>query len=319
MRPRQDVDALDDDLGEDDEWEPPAPEVLVRVLGPPRVDGHPNLGRLDVSLVAFLACNGGQATEDQVVNAVWGGRAIEKVTLWNRISKARVSLGAALPAREQGASTVRLADGVLTDLSVMKAFAARAEEVSSGEAIDLLLRATALIEGTPFDAQGYDWSYEHQFNAEACEAIESVCVRLAELALEHGDLSAARSAIGRGLRALPLNEPLYRWRMRAEAQAGNSEAFGPRSRNSALASQIWTQRRRRAHRPRHCTTGFSPSPRCCVQPDVAERANRRNHGAGDVSHRLRWSWHSGRSDGDLPCSIGSRPTEVPGGSSTFYR
>ena len=212
---------LDDDLGEDDEWEPPAPEVLVRVLGPPRVDGHPNLGRLDVSLVAFLACNGGQATEDQVVNAVWGGRAIEKVTLWNRISKARVSLGAALPAREQGASAVRLADGVLTDLSVMKAFAARAEEVSSGEAIDLLLRATALIEGTPFDAQGYDWSYEHQFNAEACEAIESVCVRLAELALEHGDLSAARSAIGRGLRALPLNEPLYRWRMRAEAQAGN--------------------------------------------------------------------------------------------------
>ena len=68
---------------------------------------------------------------------------------------------------------------------------------------------------TPFDAQGYDWSYEHQFNAEACEAIESVCVRLAELALEHGDLSAARSGIGRGLRALPLNEPLYRWRMRA--------------------------------------------------------------------------------------------------------
>ena len=216
-----DIDVLDDDLGEDDEWEPPAPEVLVRVLGPPRVDGYPNLGRLDVSLVAFLACNGGQATEDQVVNAVWGGRAIEKVTLWNRISKARVSLGAALPAREQGASTVRLADGVLTDLSVMKAFAARAAEVSSGEAIDLLLHATALIEGTPFDAQGYDWSYEHQFNAEACEAIESVCVRLAELALEHGDLSVARSAIARGLRALPLNEPLYRWRMRAEAYAGN--------------------------------------------------------------------------------------------------
>ncbi len=216
-----DVDALDDDLGEDDEWEPPAPEVLVRVLGPPRVDGHPNLGRLDVSLVAFLACNGGQATEDQVVNAVWGGRAIEKVTLWNRISKARVSLGAALPAREQGASTVRLAAGVLTDLTVMKAFAARAEEVSSGEAIDLLLQATALIEGTPFDAQGYDWSYEHQFNAEACEAIESVCLRLAEFAVEHGDLSAARSAISRGLKALPLNEPLYRWRMRVEAQAGN--------------------------------------------------------------------------------------------------
>lgn len=213
--------ALNDELGADDEWEPPVPTVLVKVLGPPRVDGHPSLGRLDVSLVAFLACNGGQATEDQVVNAVWGGRAIEKVTLWNRISKARVSLGTALPTREQGSSTIRLSDGVRTDLQVMKALAARAEQVSSGEAIHLLLEATALITGVPFDAAGYDWSYEHQFNAEACEAVESVCIRLAELALQHGDLGAARSAVGRGLKALPLNEPLYRWRMRAEAHAGN--------------------------------------------------------------------------------------------------
>ena len=216
-----DMDVLDDDLGEDDEWEPPAPSVLVRVLGPPRVDGFPNLGRLDVSLVAFLACNGGQATEDQVVNAVWGGRAIEKATLWNRISKARVSLGAALPAREQGSSVVRLADDVQTDLSVMKALAARAAQVSTGEAIELLLQATSLIEGAPFDAQGYDWSYEHQFNADACESVETTCLSLAELALENDDLLAARTAIGRGLRALPLNEPLYRWRMRAEAHAGN--------------------------------------------------------------------------------------------------
>lgn len=195
--------------------------MLVRVLGPPRVDGFPNLGRLDVSLVAFLACNGGQATEDQVVNAVWGGRAIEKATLWNRISKARVSLGAALPAREQGSSVVRLADDVQTDLSVMKALAARAAQVSTGEAIELLLQATSLIEGAPFDAQGYDWSYEHQFNADACESVETTCLSLAELALENDDLLAARTAIGRGLRALPLNEPLYRWRMRAEAHAGN--------------------------------------------------------------------------------------------------
>ena len=101
----------------------------------------------------------------------------------------------------------------------------------------------------------------HQFNAEACEAIESVCVRLAELApsaLEHGDLSAARSAIGRGLRALPLNEPLYSWRMRLEAQAGNRgdvrAAFEelcsrlsdfdieivPSASTSALFEQLWS-------------------------------------------------------------------------------
>ena len=118
----------------------------------------------------------------------------------------------------------------------MKAFAARAEEVSSGEAIDLLLHATALIEGTPFDAQGYDWSYEHQFNAEACEAIESVCVRLAELALDVEDVDTARKAAGRGLRALPLNERLYRCRMRAEAHAGNR--VGVRSAFEELCSRL---------------------------------------------------------------------------------
>ncbi len=257
------IDVLDDDLGEDDEWEPPAPSVLVRVLGPPRVDGFPDLGRLDVSLVAFLACNGGQATEDQVVNAVWGGRAIEKATLWNRISKARVSLGAALPAREQGSSTVRLADDVQTDLGVMKALVARAAQVSSGEAIDLLLQATALIEGAPFDAQGYDWSYEHQFNADACEMVESTCLSLAELALDNDDLLAARTAIGRGLRALQLNEPLYRLRMRVEAQAGNrggiratfdelcsrlsdfDMAVAPSDLTSALFEQLWSDQTER--------------------------------------------------------------------------
>jgi hypothetical protein len=135
--------------------------------------------------------------------------------------------------------------------------------VSPGHPIDLLLQATALIEGTPFDAQGYDWSYEHQFNAEACEAIESVCVRLAELALEHGDLSAARGAIGRGLRALPLNEPLYRWRMRTEAQAGNvggmraafeelrsrlsdlDDEITPSGLTSSLFEQLWSDAQER--------------------------------------------------------------------------
>jgi len=121
-------------------------------------------------------------------------------------------------------------------LSVMKAFVARAAEVSSGEAIDLLVIATSLIGGVPFDAVGYDWSYEYQFNAEACEAIESTCVRLAELALDVDDVEIARKSASLGLRALPLNERLYRCRMRAEAHGGNRA--GVRSAYEELCSRL---------------------------------------------------------------------------------
>ena len=250
---------FDEEPSGPDGWELPIPDLLVRVLGTPRVDGHPNLGPLDVSLVAFLACNGGHATQDQLVNAVWGGRAIEKATLWNRVSKARLSLGASLPAREQGSSIIRLADGVTTDLELMKMLAGRADQVLSGDAIELLRRAVAFIDGAPFDAAGFDWSYEHQFNADACELIERVCVCLTELALQQDDLETARRAVIQGLRALPLNEPLYRWRMRIEANVGNragvraaytelcsrlselGEAVVPSVSTSTLYEQLWSE------------------------------------------------------------------------------
>src|SRR5262249_15981656 len=77
------------DAADDDDWVRPAPELLVRVLGAPRIDEYTGLGRIELNLVTFLACNGGYASESQLINAVWNGRAIERATLWNRISKAR--------------------------------------------------------------------------------------------------------------------------------------------------------------------------------------------------------------------------------------
>ena len=44
-----------------------------------------------------------------------------------------------------------------------------------------------------------------------------------ETALNLGDIAAARVAVAYGLRALPLNEPLYRERMRIESAAGNPD------------------------------------------------------------------------------------------------
>ena len=89
-----------DDLADDDEpvGDQPHPEVIVRILGVPSVDGHPSLGRIDLNLITFLACSGGIA-ESQVIDAVWNGQRIERSTLWNRISKARTAPAASSPTR----------------------------------------------------------------------------------------------------------------------------------------------------------------------------------------------------------------------------
>ena len=133
------------------------PEVIVRTLGVPSVDGHPTLGRLELNLVTFLACSGGSATESQVIDAVWNGRAIERGTLWNRISKAPAALGGYIPPRDQGSNLVRIAPDVTTDLELLRDAVEQATQLSSAQAVDYLRTAMDLVSGVPFDAVGYDW------------------------------------------------------------------------------------------------------------------------------------------------------------------
>ncbi len=212
------------DLGEDDGWEMPQPRVLVRVLGAPEIVGYPQLGRIETSILAYLACHRGQRTAEQIVNAVWNGRLVESKTLWNKISKIRAALGPDLvPARQPNSAKVVVADGVMSDLDVLRTLANRAAEASAAEAVALLLRGLEFVDGVPFDSPDYEWAYESQHYAEACELIETVALRCARLALELGDVPAARTAVTGGLRAMPANEPLYRERMRTEAAAGSPE------------------------------------------------------------------------------------------------
>src|SRR5690606_33466097 len=60
-----------------------------------------------------------------------------------------------------------------------------------------------------------------QDHAAACEAVQVATLRCVEIAMNLGDLVAARHAVTQGLRALPMNEPLYRARMRIESAGGN--------------------------------------------------------------------------------------------------
>jgi hypothetical protein len=197
------------------------PEVIVRVLGVPSVDGHPTLGRIELSLVTYLACSGGTATESQVIDAVWNGRAIERTTLWNRISKARAALGGYIPPRDQGTNLVHLASSVTTDVELLRSALDQAQRLSSAQAVDHLREAMGLVTGVPFDAVGYDWAHEQQHYADACQLIEHASLELIDLALDLDDLAIAKDAAGIGLKALRVNEPLYRARMRIEARCGN--------------------------------------------------------------------------------------------------
>ena len=76
--------------------------------------------------------------------------------------------------------------------------------------------------GVPFDAVGYEWAYEQQHHARACELIETAGLRLVDLALDADDVIAARAAVISALAALKINEPLYRARMKIEAHVGNT-------------------------------------------------------------------------------------------------
>ena len=95
-----DAHAPDDDLGvpDGDTDDAGQPEVLVRVLGVPAVDGFERLGRIETNIVTYLASHGGSATKDQLVNAVWGGRLVSDQTLFNRIAKTRCC-SRSVPAR----------------------------------------------------------------------------------------------------------------------------------------------------------------------------------------------------------------------------
>lgn len=221
-----DLDPVGDDEPDAKDYDDAAstePIHLVRVLGAPTIDGISGLGRLELGIITYLACNGRVATPEQIIDAVWSGKTIGQGTFSNRLTRARNTAPGILLPRPHGTREVALADDVTTDMHLLEAAIRRAESASSGRAIDLLREGLAYVEGVPFDDPSFDWAHDRQHHAHASTLIETAALRLTDLALEDGDIDTARVAYRQGLRGLPLNEPLYRARMRTEAAAANPE------------------------------------------------------------------------------------------------
>lgn len=221
MEAGSEVSATDDDQGLQDG------RLVVRVLGPPRVEGRPHLRRRELALTVYLACRGRPVKESSIRNAMWNGQAVQGKTLWNLVTRTRRALGLhdgepVLPPANRVQSTLALSERVTTDLAVFRTLYDRAITSPSGEAIALLRDALSLVEGEPFDAADFDWAHhDHQFVAEASGLIEQAVEHLVDLAMQAGDIDTARAALVQGLRGLPGNEVLYRARMRLEHDTGN--------------------------------------------------------------------------------------------------
>ncbi len=215
---------------EDESWELPAPRLLVRVLGQPELIDGPDIGRRELVVVTCMACLERPTRQSDIQEAVWGGEAVEAKTVWNIVTRARAQLGQwdgepILGKANRPENTFRLANGVWTDLQVLRTLHDRATRVSSSEAMQLLCDALALVHGPPFDENGYEWARVNQYVLDAERLIEHAALTLVDLALEAGNVDLARYAVLQGLRGLPGNEILYRARMRIEDAAGNTTAI----------------------------------------------------------------------------------------------
>ncbi|MFP5489589.1 MAG: BTAD domain-containing putative transcriptional regulator, partial [Acidimicrobiia bacterium] len=226
---------LPDDVDEDDSDDPETrssspldASLIVKVLGTPHVPDRPDLKRRELRLTVYLACRGGQVNASSVQDALWNGQAVQGKTVWNLVGRTRTALGMlpdgtwVLPPSDRARRMKGLAPDVTTDLAILRFLCEQAQTESSSEAIGRLRQALALIEGPPFDADGYDWAHhDTQDVAEASRLIEQATEQLVNLALDTDDIDLAREAVAQGLRGLPGDEVLYRLRMRIEHHAGN--------------------------------------------------------------------------------------------------
>ena len=188
------------DGDDEDEEASEEPALLVRVLGPPRLEPAPEkFSRPGRVFTVFMACVGGRSSVNAARDATWSGARRSDQTWANLLGLVRSQLGVDVcPVRPPGPGTddVYLVNTV-TDLQLLEDKVAQAHRSPSSEALALLMEGLALVEGVPFDDVGYEWAIDRQLTARAAVAIETAALQAVELALGCDDVAAARSAVSR--------------------------------------------------------------------------------------------------------------------------
>jgi DNA-binding SARP family transcriptional activator len=239
LRTASDVHGVDAAAPPYDQVQPPPPAVLattdeaatppaveVGVLGRVEVRGVPKIERAkSIELIVYLALHHQGVDGEQLWEALWPDKPINRGTLHTTVTAARTGLGRApdgsryLP--NAGDGLYRLSPAVSLDWDRFRALV-RAGQAGGPDAAGLLHQALELVRGRPLDSpasRSYEWAVVHRTEMET--VIAETAERLGMLHLDAGDPEQANWAARRGLAASPYDERLYRVLMRAAHAAGN--------------------------------------------------------------------------------------------------
>jgi two-component SAPR family response regulator len=203
---------------------PPAVEVCV--LGQVELRGVPTIRRAKaIELIVYLALHPQGVDGDQLWEALWPEKPLNRGTLHTTVTAARTGLGYALdgsrclPDARDG--SYRLSTTVGLDWARFQALARRGQDAGP-EAMQALHEALELVRGTPLAlpaARSYEWAVVHRTEMET--VIAETAERLGLRCVEVGDPEQANWAARRGLAASPFDERLYRVLMLAAHAAGS--------------------------------------------------------------------------------------------------
>lgn len=194
-------------------WVPPTPRVLVRLLGPPSVEGAVRpLTPQQLAGLAYLATHK-SATKMQVMDALWGDSPPTDVRWRDFLSDLRVTIPdgiSMIPQVRDG--VVDTSDELGSDLDQMVAYLARAR-THPDDRVRCLQAATGLLRGVPF---AYDpkcrkfwrWVDVDYVDGRVFQQLAQAGYELAKTYLDAGDPEAASQVANRLLVASPLDAGL---------------------------------------------------------------------------------------------------------------
>jgi DNA-binding SARP family transcriptional activator/NTP pyrophosphatase (non-canonical NTP hydrolase) len=209
----------------------PPGALLLRTLGAVEIERGPDVDRRkSKELVAYLALHPEGVDEQRLKTVLWpegvpSGHAFNQL-----VSRTRMRLGTApdgsryLPRLQGG--RYRLSEWVTTDAHGLGAAFRSARARPAPDTMERLADALRLVRGQPFQGvkAGYEWGHSEGFASRFEILVGEAAHLLAEWHLDHGEATAALWAADQGLLASPVDEALYRDRMRAYHLAGNAAA-----------------------------------------------------------------------------------------------
>lgn len=170
-----------------------------------------------VELVGYLALHGYAGSTERIRDAVFsrGDRVASLGRIHNVCSAARSALGTSpdgssyLPTAAGG--RYRLERSVSCDWTRFEAMRERATSAEPDVAVELLVDALSLVDGSPFaDTSGWDWVLAEGLLPTIIASVVDGAHHLATLAIARQDSRLARWAVGRGRCVEPWSEVLAR-------------------------------------------------------------------------------------------------------------